>query len=149
MIFVFGSGIAARRIIVCSRFRCLEALARPAHSEHLARPVGEDSCADEPRGATIATPGHTDVRPDGDGGLSPLESTKLTYAAMCAINSLTCRGTTTRSGQARRSFRRRSNCAFAATMIVDILIAIAPTLMGKSMPHLMNSPAATGIATRL
>jgi hypothetical protein len=47
------------------------------------------------------------------------------------------------------SFSRRSNCAFAATMMVDRLIATAPTLMGKSSPHRTRRPPATGIATRL
>src|ERR1700689_1917571 len=45
--------------------------------------------------------------------------------------------------------KRRSSWAFAATIIVDRLIAIAPTLIGRSSPEWMNNPAATGIATKL
>jgi len=49
----------------------------------------------------------------------------------------------------RRSLSRRSSWAFAATMIVERLIATAPTLMGRSSPMRTKSPAATGMATRL
>ena len=49
----------------------------------------------------------------------------------------------------RSNFNRRSNCAFAATMIVDRLIATAPTLIGRSRPQWTKIPAATGMATRL
>jgi len=48
-----------------------------------------------------------------------------------------------------RSRSRRRSWAFAATMIVEALIAIAPTAIGRSSPHGTNTPAATGIATRL
>src|SRR5450759_1182853 len=48
-----------------------------------------------------------------------------------------------------RSFRRRRSWALAATMIVERLIAIAPTAIGRSMPHGTKTPAATGMATRL
>ena len=48
-----------------------------------------------------------------------------------------------------RSRTRRRSWAFAATMIVDRLIAIAPTAIGRSMPHGTKRPIATGIATRL
>jgi hypothetical protein len=34
-------------------------------------------------------------------------------------------------------------------MIVDALIAIAPTAIGRSIPHGTSTPAAIGIATRL
>jgi hypothetical protein len=34
-------------------------------------------------------------------------------------------------------------------MMVEALIAIAPTLIGRSMPHGTSIPAATGIASRL
>jgi len=44
---------------------------------------------------------------------------------------------------------RRSNCAFPATMMVDRLIATAPTLMGRSNPQWAKTPVATGMATRL
>ena len=36
-----------------------------------------------------------------------------------------------------------------ATIIVDKLMAIAPTLIGRANPHRRKIPAATGIATRL
>ena len=49
----------------------------------------------------------------------------------------------------RLSFKWRSNCALMATMMVDALIATAPTLIGRSNPQRTNSPPATGIATRL
>src|SRR5216683_3719177 len=52
-------------------------------------------------------------------------------------------------GAAACSFSRRSNCAFAATMMVERLIATAPTLIGRSSPHLTRRPPATGMATRL
>ena len=48
---------------------------------------------------------------------------------------------------ARRSFTRRSSCAFAATMMVDALIATAPTLMGN--PQRTSRPPAIGMETRL
>ncbi len=38
------------------------------------------------------------------------------------------------------SFSRRSNCAFAATMMVERLIATAPTLIGRSSPHRTRRP---------
>src|SRR3979490_1884519 len=50
---------------------------------------------------------------------------------------------------AGRSFTRRSSCAFAATMMVDTLIATAPTLMGRSNPQRTSSPPAIGMETRL
>lgn len=50
---------------------------------------------------------------------------------------------------ADRSFTRRSSCAFAATMIVDTLIATAPTLMGRSNPQRTSTPPAIGMETRL
>ena len=49
----------------------------------------------------------------------------------------------------RPSLMARNSCAFTATMSVDKLIAMAPTLMGSSTPHRRNRPAATGIATKL
>src|SRR5215471_4019102 len=49
----------------------------------------------------------------------------------------------------RPSLTDRKSCAFTATMSVDKLIATAPTLMGSSSPQRTNSPAATGIATKL
>src|SRR5712691_5618358 len=52
-------------------------------------------------------------------------------------------------GVARCSFNRRSNCAFAATMMVERLIATAPTLMGRSSPDRTRRPPATGMATTL
>src|SRR5262245_60500703 len=52
-------------------------------------------------------------------------------------------------GAARCRFSRRSNCAFAATRMVERLIATAPTLMGRSSPHRTRTPPATGMATRL
>ena len=48
-----------------------------------------------------------------------------------------------------RSRRPRRSCALAATMIVERLIAIAPTAIGRSIPHGTRMPAAIGIATRL
>ena len=47
----------------------------------------------------------------------------------------------------RRTLRR--SWALAATMIVDALIATAPTAIGRSIPQGTSSPAATGIAIRL
>src|SRR3990170_3398879 len=40
-----------------------------------------------------------------------------------------------------RSLRPRNSCALAATTIVDRLIATAPILIGKTMPHGANRPA--------
>src|ERR671919_1952518 len=51
--------------------------------------------------------------------------------------------------EAWRRSRRRRSCAFAATMIVDRLIATAPTLIGSTKPSGAKSPAATGIARAL
>jgi len=45
--------------------------------------------------------------------------------------------------------RRLRSWALAATMIVEALMAMAPTAIGRSMPHGTKSPAATGMATRL
>jgi hypothetical protein len=42
----------------------------------------------------------------------------------------------------RRNLSPRSNCAFAATIIVERLIAIAPTLMGRSIPRGTKRPPA-------
>jgi hypothetical protein len=50
---------------------------------------------------------------------------------------------------ARCSSSRRSSCAFAATMMVDRLIATAPRLMGRSNPQWTKRPPATGMASRL
>lgn len=47
----------------------------------------------------------------------------------------------------RSSLRRRSKSASRATTIVDMLMAMAPTLIGKSTPQRINSPAATGMST--
>src|SRR5229473_3249520 len=52
-------------------------------------------------------------------------------------------------GRSSCNLRRRSNCAFAATMIVDRLIATAPTLIGRSNPQWTKRPPATGMATTL
>jgi hypothetical protein len=49
----------------------------------------------------------------------------------------------------RCSFTRRSSCAFAATMMVDTLIATAPTLIGRSKPQRTRTPPAIGMASRL
>ena len=51
--------------------------------------------------------------------------------------------------EGRCSFTRRSNCALAATMMVERLIATAPTLMGRSTPRRTSRPPATGMAMRL
>ena len=48
-----------------------------------------------------------------------------------------------------RSFSRRSNCTLAATMMVERLIATAPTLMGRSIPQGTRRPPATGMAIRI
>ena len=45
--------------------------------------------------------------------------------------------------------KRRRSWAFNATIIVDALMAIAPTLIGRSIRHWTKSPAATGMAIRL
>src|SRR6266404_2294217 len=50
---------------------------------------------------------------------------------------------------AGRSLTRRSSCAFAATIMVDALIATAPTLMGRSNPQRTSRPPAIGMETRL
>jgi hypothetical protein len=49
----------------------------------------------------------------------------------------------------RCRFSRRSSCAFAATMMVEALIATAPTLMGRSIPQRTRRPPAIGMATKL
>ena len=49
----------------------------------------------------------------------------------------------------RRSRRRRSSWALAATTMVETLMAIAPTAIGRSRPQGTNSPAAIGIAIML
>ena len=61
-----------------------------------------------------------------------------------------CAATAVRpSAGVRPSRTRRRSCALAATMIVDALIAIAPTAIGRSSPKGTRTPAATGMATRL
>src|SRR5207247_8360746 len=52
-------------------------------------------------------------------------------------------------GSCWRSWRRRKSWALAATTIVDALMTIAPTAIGRSTPHGTSTPAATGIAMRL
>src|SRR5262245_51361235 len=47
------------------------------------------------------------------------------------------------------SCRPRRGCAFKAATMVDTLMAIAPTLIGKSNPHGTKRPAATGMASKL
>lgn len=47
----------------------------------------------------------------------------------------------------RCSFSRRSVWAYTATIIVDRLIATAPTLIGRSTPQRTNRPAATTAAS--
>ena len=52
-------------------------------------------------------------------------------------------------GVSRCSRTRRRSCALAATMMVERLMAMAPTAIERSMPHGTKMPIATGIATRL
>src|SRR5215471_18552495 len=64
--------------------------------------------------------------------------------AVAAFRAVAVSGTASRP-----SLTARNSCAFTATMRVDKLIAMAPTLMGSSTLHRRNRPAATGIATKL
>ncbi len=48
-----------------------------------------------------------------------------------------------------RSRTRRRSWALAATTMVETLMAIAPTAIGRSMPQGMSRPAATGMARTL
>ena len=59
------------------------------------------------------------------------------------------RGRVGGGGVSGRSRTRRRSCALAATMIVERLMAMAPTAIEMSMPHGTKMPIATGIATRL
>ena len=54
-----------------------------------------------------------------------------------------------RVGAVRPRSRRRSSWALAATMIVERLMATAPSAIGRSMPQGTRRPAATGMATTL
>jgi hypothetical protein len=52
-------------------------------------------------------------------------------------------------GLSRRRRTRRRSWALTATTIVERLIAMAPTAIGRSIPHGTRTPAATGMATTL
>jgi hypothetical protein len=52
-------------------------------------------------------------------------------------------------GVSRRSRTRRRSWALAATTMVEALMAIAPTDIGRSIPHGTKRPMATGMAIKL